>query len=684
MKNSQTINLEGYRFYAHNRQHTHVNAPKGSGGVGIFVRNCLFDDFEISVVDRSYDGILGLLLKSKQTDHEIVIYAVYLPPGNSPWGRNATGFYSHLLGQIYLLSDKDAIVVCGDLNSRIGEMPDFISDVDGISCRTVIDKTVNQHGHTFIDFLIDAKMCVLNGRFCNNSDTYTSVSTRGRSVVDFIAVPYECFGSCENFQVISPTTIIHTHGLQSLLGERSRVPDHNFLRFTYKYATVYSKNEGDTEYKAARTPFNTKIFKLKRIPENFMNSELARTAFLDIIRNIELCRETQNNIDELYESFCTKLIKEMNENIPSFDCSKKTRKRYKQFKPYWDENLERLWQEVRKKETEFLKFHGDRYTKNRLKLAFKTNRNTFDKQLRSAERTYKRSLSINVESVCTQNPKAFWDHIKHLGPKPTGTVPLEVYDEDQNVISDEDFVFQTWSREFENLYKSNENSENFDNQFYEGILHDKLFLEHHMLDPLFDGNTNLNASITRSEVEKVVSCAKNGKCTGFDKIPYEVLKFPIIIDVLHAMFNLCFDTGILPSIWRKAMITPIPKDATKDKRIPLNYRGISLLSVLSKLYSAVLNNRLWNYLEDEHFLAEEQNGFRRNRSCEDHVYSACTLIRNRLLSKKDAFGVFIDFQKAFDFVDRDVLLYKLLSNGIDGKIYNSIKSILSDTSPVLN
>ena len=45
----------------------------------------------------------------------------------------------------------------------------------------------------------------------------------------------------------------------------------------------------------------------------------------------------------------------------------------------------------------------------------------------------------------------------------------------------------------------------------------------------------------------------------------------------------------------------------------------------------------------------------------------CTrLARNRLLSKKDAFGVFIDFQKAFDFVDRDVLLYKLLSNGIDG------------------
>ena len=93
------------------------------------------------------------------------------------------------------------------------------------------------------------------------------------------------------------------------------------------------------------------------------------------------------------------------------------------------------------------------------------------------------------------------------------------------------------------------------------------------------------------------------------------------------------------------MIAPIPKVSTKDKHIPLNYWGISLLSVVSKLYSAVINNRFLNYLEDENLLVEEQNGFRRKRSCEDRVYSACTLIRNRLSQKKDTFGVFIDLKK---------------------------------------
>ena len=67
----------------------------------------------------------------------------------------------------------------------------------------------------------------------------------------------------------------------------------------------------------------------------------------------------------------------------------------------------------------------------------------------------------------------------------------------------------------------------------------KTFLEDGMLDPLYEQNPILNVPISHCEVKKVVNFAKNGKSSGFDKIPYEVLKFPIIIDVLHALFSLC-------------------------------------------------------------------------------------------------------------------------------------------------
>ena len=157
--------------------------------------------------------------------------------------------------------------------------------------------------------------------------------------------------------------------------------------------------------------------------------------------------------------------------------------------------------------------------------------------------------------------------------------------------------------------------------------------------------------------------AKNVKSSGIDNIPYEVLKFPSVIPVLRSLFQLIFDTSIIPSLWGKAIIYPILKDPSSDRRIPMNYRGISLLSCISKLYSALINNRLNKYLEENELLSNEQNGFRSSRSCEDHVFTLNSIIGNN----PTVFATFIDLKKAFDFIDRDMLLYKLLLNNIDGK-----------------
>ena len=136
---------------------------------------------------------------------------------------------------------------------------------------------------------------------------------------------------------------------------------------------------------------------------------------------------------------------------------------------------------------------------------------------------------------------------------------------------------------------------------------------------------------------------------------------------------------MIPSIWRKAIKTPLPKDNTKDPRIPLHYRGISLLCAVSKLYSSVLNNRLLPYLENNGLLVDEQNGFRSDRSCQDHVFTACTIMKDRLAQKKSTFSTFIDLQKTFDYVDRDALLYKLLIDKVDGKFYNSVRAMYTGT-----
>lgn len=123
------------------------------------------------------------------------------------------------------------------------------------------------------------------------------------------------------------------------------------------------------------------------------------------------------------------------------------------------------------------------------------------------------------------------------------------------------------------------------------------------------------------------------------------------------------------------IINPTVKSHKHDPRVSLNYRGISLLSTVYKLYSSILNERLTTFLEKINMLVEEQNGFRKGRACIDHIYTVCTVISNRLRKGLHMFVCYIDFQKAFDFINRNLLPYKLLEIGVNSKFYDAVKEI---------
>ena len=89
----------------------------------------------------------------------------------------------------------------------------------------------------------------------------------------------------------------------------------------------------------------------------------------------------------------------------------------------------------------------------------------------------------------------------------------------------------------------------------------------------------------------------------------------------------------------------------------------------------MLNVRLCNYVETLNLLSEAQKAFRKGRSCLDHAYALTSVIRKRLEKGENTFVAFVDMEKAFDWVDRDLLYYKLLSYNVDGKFYNVVKSL---------
>jgi hypothetical protein len=104
--------------------------------------------------------------------------------------------------------------------------------------------------------------------------------------------------------------------------------------------------------------------------------------------------------------------------------------------------------------------------------------------------------------------------------------------------------------------------------------------------------------ISYDEVYHIIMTAKDNKSIGIDNLPNEIVKKGHSTTLLHRLFNLIFDSNQILTMWLKSIIKPIPTSSTSDPRLPLMYRGISLLSTVSKLYTGILNIRLSLFCEE--------------------------------------------------------------------------------------
>ena len=164
LKDNQSIKVENYTTYAHNwlNIHTRAKKKKGSGGVAILVKNEIMDVYDITVIDREVDGVLGLLFSTKQSCGSFITFSCYLPPQDSPWS-DPTNFYSHLMYKMQEFNFISDAFICGNFNSRVGTYKDFIEAVDAIKPCIVIDHEKNTYGELLSEFLKDTKLCILNG-----------------------------------------------------------------------------------------------------------------------------------------------------------------------------------------------------------------------------------------------------------------------------------------------------------------------------------------------------------------------------------------------------------------------------------------------------------------------------------------------------------------------------------------
>ena len=139
-----------------------------------------------------------------------------------------------------------------------------------------------------------------------------------------------------------------------------------------------------------------------------------------------------------------------------------------------------------------------------------------------------------------------------------------------------------------------------------------------------------------------------------------------IVPNLMNTYNEIFNSGIYTESWSKRLIVPIHKKGEISD--PNNYRGITLISTFAKILSLILRNRLNDWCEREHVFNEFQFGFRNERSTSDCIFILNSLIQKTLNENSNLYCAFVDYEKAFDTVNRDAIWFKLMQSGVSSKI----------------
>ena len=184
-----------------------------------------------------------------------------------------------------------------------------------------------------------------------------------------------------------------------------------------------------------------------------------------------------------------------------------------------------------------------------------------------------------------------------------------------------------------------------------------------------------------SKVKKIINNLTSKTSSGDDEVSSIFLKNEkvsnIFLPSLTILINQSLHTGIFPDRLKLAKVIPLYKDKGDDYDFE-NYRPISLLSVLSKIFERVVFDQIYDYFTENKLFYDSQYGFRKGHSTEQALLELFDRILKDVDSKKDPFAIFLDLSKAFDTIDHNILINKLNHYGINGTALNWFKSYLSN------
>ena len=322
---------------------------------------------------------------------------------------------------------------------------------------------------------------------------------------------------------------------------------------------------------------------------------------------------------------------------------------------WWDDECETT------KSKKYALLHKFRHTNTNMDLhAYKSAKARFKNLCRSKRVKFEKEKRAELLNV-SRNPKEYWRFIK------------------QNCNKNSDLSDKVPQDSFVNYFK---NLLNTDVEIENENLLENIVQE--------NDNSDLEGRITNEEIISSINAIHSNKSPGPDGICIEMFKNikNEILPFLNRLFNEIFDKGDMPSEWCENIICPLYKSGTSTN--PENYRGISLINSIGKIFTGILTTRLQKWSEENGVIDESQAGFRKGYSTTDNIFSLQAIVQKYLCRQRGRFYcIFVDFKRAFDSIPHTKLWDSLQRKGINNnskfiKIFQSMYSQLKSCVKVKN
>ena len=191
--------------------------------------------------------------------------------------------------------------------------------------------------------------------------------------------------------------------------------------------------------------------------------------------------------------------------------------------------------------------------------------------------------------------------------------------------------------------------------------------------------------ISEFQVKKIIQDIKIFKSCAIDNMSSRLLKdaFMVLIPEITYLFNRCIELGDIPQSWCHGFISPIPKTKNNSTK-PKDWRPITQIPLLGKLLEKLIHEQVYSYFNNNHLLSPHQYGFRPGMSTSQAIFDVLKILYSNWNDKVYTGCIFVDYSRAFETIDHNILISKLKLYGFDDISLNFFRNYITHRTQSTN